>query len=187
MFARLLGRSNQDDDKASTLYESIVAQARHPTLYAQYSVPDTVEGRFEMIVLHSVILFHRLRRDGDAGQALSQGIFDAFTVDMDRSLREMGVSDLSVPKRMKAMGRSFYGRAEAYGEPLAAKKQTALAEALHRNLFPDAPPTPLKTLDLAAYSFSVVAALREQSLSAIEGGQLDFPEPPTGEPKTDAP
>ncbi len=177
MFAKLLGRSRGGNEATLDLYTAIVAQARQPDFYRRLAIPDSVDGRFEMIVLHSVILFHRLQRDGEAGRALAQKVFDLFVTDMDRSLREMGVGDLGVPKRMKAIGKSFYGRLEAYGKPVAEGDRAALSEALQRNVFPDDEPAPLKTEDLAAYAIAAAATLDGQSFDAIAAGKLVFPGP----------
>ena len=86
------------------LYGGIVAQSRHPYFYAVLSVPDTPEGRFEMLVLHTVLVCHRLKGGSEAERAMSQDVFDAFLADMDAAMREMGVGDLTVPKRMKKIG-----------------------------------------------------------------------------------
>src|ERR1700752_370334 len=85
------------------LYGAIVAQARLPTFYLAYGISDSREGRFDLIVLHQVLLARRLGRDGEAGRAVSQDLFDLFCRDMDANLREMGVGDLAVPKEMKRM------------------------------------------------------------------------------------
>jgi cytochrome b pre-mRNA-processing protein 3 len=177
MFAKLLGRSRVDDEATMRLYHAIVAQARQPVLYQRFAVPDTVEGRFEMIVLHSVLFFARLQREGEVGKALAQKVFDLFATDMDRSLREMGVGDLGVPKRMKAIGRSFYGRLEAYGKPLADGDRAGLAEALQRNLFPDEALAPVQTEDLAAYAFAVSSALDDEAFADLAKGDVRFPDP----------
>lgn len=177
MFAKLLGRSRAEDEATMDLYHAIVAQARQPTLYQRFGVPDTVDGRFEMVVLHSVLLFHRLQREDKAGQALAQKVFDVFVTDMDRSLREMGVGDFGVPKRMKAIGTSFYGRVDAYGKPLVVGDRAGLAAALQRNLFPEEPEEPVKTGDLASYAFTVEAALDKQAFADIAAGRVTFPEP----------
>ena len=100
---------------AAAIYGAVVAQARAPALYARLGVPDSVTGRFEMVVLHTVLTIDRLKRDGERGGALGQHVFDDFCRDMDQSLRELGFGDMAVPKRMKKLGESFYGRAEAYG------------------------------------------------------------------------
>src|SRR5512141_2125850 len=103
----------------SALYGAIVAQARLPGFYRDYAVPDTVDGRFELIVLHLVLVLDRLA-DDPALRVLGQGVFDRFCQDMDHNLREMGVGDLTVPKQMQRMGGAYYGRAQAYREALAA-------------------------------------------------------------------
>lgn len=179
MFSRLFARADTQEEKALAVYSAIVAQARHPDLYREFEVPDTPEGRLEMILLHTVILFHRLRREGAEGTALSQGVFDVFIADMDRSLREMGVGDLGVPKRMKAIGRSFYGRADAYGEPISMTDHDALAAAIQRNLFPEAAEaeTGQAATALAGYVLAISAALGKRSMEAITNAKFDLPAP----------
>jgi len=174
MLSRLFGRS-RTNAAGDTLYRAIVAQARLPRLYRDWGVPDTVDGRFEMIVLHLVLLFRRLGRDGEAGQALAQPVFDTFLADMDQQLREMGVGDLGVPKRMKKMGESFYGRLASYGSYLAADDRAGLREALERNLFPDGGAPSLEPL--AAYALSASLALSRQTTKALEAGTVVFPDP----------
>ena len=93
-----------------------MAQARQPVFYESYGVPDSVDGRFEMIALHCYLLMRRLQAAGD--KALSQKLFDIFFVSMDQSLREMGVGDLAVPKHMKRMMNGFNGRADGYEQAL---------------------------------------------------------------------
>src|SRR4029079_1330843 len=132
MFGRFFRGSSRSDRAAVALYAALVAQARAPGLYAVLGVPDTVTGRFEMVVLHSILIIDRLKRSGVAGKELGQEVFDAFCRDMDQSLRELGFGDQSVPKRMKQLGESFYGRAEAYGRALG--DHAGLAAALGRNV-----------------------------------------------------
>jgi cytochrome b pre-mRNA-processing protein 3 len=135
MFGRLFRRETGADAIASILYGAIVAQARNPVLYADFGVPDTVSGRFEMVVLHTGLVLDRLQREGEAGKAAGQKVFDLYCRDMDQSLRELGIGDLGVPKRMKKMAEAFYGRAAVYGAAVAAKDKVLLAEALTRNAF----------------------------------------------------
>jgi cytochrome b pre-mRNA-processing protein 3 len=124
------------------LYGGIVAQARLPVFYAGFGVPDTVDGRFDLVVLHLVLVLGRLRLAA-AGQApsdrlardLGQGLFDTFCRDMDNNLREMGVGDLSVPKQMKRLGEAFYGRQQAYDAALANDDAAALTAAIARNVY----------------------------------------------------
>lgn len=117
------------DAAAQVSYIALVAQARHSFFYARLGVPDTLDGRFEMIVLHLFMLQFRLRREAtDFARHLSEIFID----DMDRSLREIGVSDTGVAKRMKAMGKAYHGRLQAYS---AAPDHTAMEAALARNLY----------------------------------------------------
>jgi cytochrome b pre-mRNA-processing protein 3 len=114
------------------IYGMIVTQAREPLFYRDLAVPDTVNGRFDLLVLHLWMVLRRLRAMAD-GKSLSQTLFDRFCDDMDANLREMGVGDLTVPKRMQAFGEAFYGRAAAYDLALSAGGE-ALAQALCKNI-----------------------------------------------------
>src|SRR4051812_15393465 len=127
MIFRLFRRTPPDPSIAA-LYGAIVAQARAGAFYQHYRVPDTVDGRFEMIVLHLVLLLHRLDRDGEPARILGQGVFDQFCRDMDANLREMGVGDLSVPRRMRGVGEAFYGRRRVYAAALAGTDSPALSK-----------------------------------------------------------
>jgi cytochrome b pre-mRNA-processing protein 3 len=136
MLKRLLAKRKWHDT-AHALYVAAVAEARRPEFYRDLGVQDTVDGRFDLITLQVVLVIHRLRQIRDAepaADAVSQALFDIMFADMDRSLREMGVGDLSVGKRVKAMARAFFGRAEAYEAGLAAPDD-ALEQALARNLY----------------------------------------------------
>jgi cytochrome b pre-mRNA-processing protein 3 len=121
---------------AEALYRAIVTAARQPHFYAEWGVPDTVDGRFDMIVVHLFLVLDRLRHDPGAATA-TQALTDAFYTDMDRSLREMGVGDLSVGKKVRKMAEACQGRLEAYGKATAAGEKE-LASAVARNLFPEA-------------------------------------------------
>src|SRR3954447_23147148 len=103
----------------AALYGAIVAQARLPRFYEEYGVPDTVLGRFDMVLLHVVLVLRRLRQGEARDRALAQELFDAFCRDMDHNLREMGISDQGVPRQMRRVGEAFYGRAQAYDAALA--------------------------------------------------------------------
>jgi hypothetical protein len=128
-------RRNSDGRNIRDLYGAIVAQARSPIFYTDYGVPDTVEGRFELIVLHIVLLLARLDRGGDLARAFGQRLFDLFCRDLDANLREMGVGDLAVPKRMRRFGEAFYGRQAAYLAAIGAPGSRQLEKALGRNIF----------------------------------------------------
>ncbi|MEE9922601.1 MAG: ubiquinol-cytochrome C chaperone family protein [Brucella anthropi] len=119
------------------VYEVIVAAARQKRFYAQFQVPDTPLGRYEMLSLHIFLALHRMRGENKALADLAQEIADEFFKDVDHSLRELGIGDQGVPKRMKKLARMFYGRVAAYGEALDANDAHALAAALTRNIRPD--------------------------------------------------
>src|ERR1700759_2994965 len=113
------------------IYGMIVAQAREPAFYRSLGVPDTVNGRFDLLVLHLWLVLRRFRSTAEAKDA-SQALFDRFCEDMDANLREMGVGDLTVPKRMQAFGAAFYGRAAAYDLALTQGPEQ-LSQALCKN------------------------------------------------------
>ena len=152
-------RGDKGDDVAHALYLIAVAQARQPLFYAEHGVPDSVDGRFDLIVMHVFLLLRPLSKlaeqDGDvelqarAGN-ISQALFDTMFGDMDRSLREMGVSDIAVGKRVKHMAKAFYGRVAAYDEGLAVTDEL-LGEALRRNLFGTVTPTADNVVAMADY------------------------------------
>ena len=116
------------------LYRRVVEQSRRPCFYKDLGVPDSLDGRFGLIALHTVLLVRRLRLEGNDGRQLAQALFDMMFADMDGSLREMGVGDLGVGRRVKAMARAFFGSAAAYEAGLAGN-EAELGDALRRNLF----------------------------------------------------
>jgi len=159
----------------AALYGALVAQARSAPFYADYRVPDTVEGRFELIVLHLVLLLRRLGRDA-AGRQFGQELFDAFCRDMDANLREMGVGDLAVPKKMQQFGEAFYGRQSVYVAALAAADPRDFERALARNIFQTVG-TEEGCVRLARYGRAAVAALDAQEESGLMRGEVAFPKP----------
>jgi cytochrome b pre-mRNA-processing protein 3 len=162
---------------AAALYGAIVAQSRRPEFYTEYEVADTVEGRFDLIVLHQSLLLRRLTREEHL-RTLAQEVFDAFCRDMDGNLREMGVGDLAVPKRMLKFGEAFYGRFGAYDKALAARDRDALSAALARNLFGDAGQIGAATIfRLTAYVEACEAALSTADPAVIVTGAVPFADP----------
>mgnify|MGYP002621700473 CR=1 FL=1 len=155
------------------LYEAIVAAARQPRFYSEWEVPDTPLGRYEMLSLH-MFLFLERARGGKAGlPELAQDLTDEFFKDMDHSLRELGIGDLGVPKRMKKLARMFYGRAEAYRKALVAGDAEALAAALARNVVPQQPGW-AHAAALAGYMLDTHAALAAQDDEALLAGRVVF-------------
>jgi cytochrome b pre-mRNA-processing protein 3 len=135
----------------ATLYKRIATVSRTPGLYAALGIPDTLEGRFEALSLHMVLALRALRELPHPADEVAKDLTDAFFRDMDASLREMGVGDTVVPKRMKKVAESFYGRAHAYDAPLNGADEAGLALALGRNVYgSEAPATPLARYALAA-------------------------------------
>ena len=154
----------------------IVTQARLRAFYADYGVPDTVEGRFDLIVLHLVLLLRRLARDDDPAHSLGQRLFDAFCRDLDDNLREMGVGDLAVPKRMRRFGEAFYGRQAAYAAALDAADGQVFEEALARNIF-QTDGIDHRAVRLARYALAALAKLDAQEQGAFIRGEVAFPNP----------
>lgn len=167
-----LFRRKNHDDVVAKLYGAIVAQAREPAFYVNHGVPDTVSGRFEMMALHVFLLLHRLKEETAERRELGQSVFDLFFLDLDRGLRELGVGDTSVPKKIKAMASSFYGRVLAYEKGLGSAEPQELAEALARNALGR---TDLDATGLAAYTRTAVASLGAQPFEHFVEGHIDFP------------
>ena len=158
------------------VYGSIVAAARHEKPYAEWGVPDSVDGRYDMIILHAVLVLDRLGSMGAATQAFAQGLTDEVFADMDRSLREMGVGDLSVGKKVRRMAEVFYGRAQAYTPPLRDDDAEALERAIYRNVHAGAG-SEEGAGRLAAYALGVRRHLHANPTAPILAGQIDFPDP----------
>ena len=177
MFSRLFG-SNRRTNRAVTerLYGEIVAAARQPVLYAEYNVPDTPLGRFEMLSLHLFLILHRLRAEEGAAKAVAQELTDDFFQDVDHSLRELGIGDHGIPRRVKKLGRMFYGRAVAYGRALDESDRAGLAAALRRNIRPDEENWP-EAEQLADYTMAAWAYLVGTAADAFSSGSFRFERP----------
>ncbi|HEX4409870.1 MAG TPA: ubiquinol-cytochrome C chaperone family protein [Xanthobacteraceae bacterium] len=174
ILSRFLSRSQAN--KIGDLYGAIVAQARAAAFYRDYGVPDTVEGRFDLIVLHLVLALARLEGEEGAGRGVGQALFDVFCSDLDANLREMGVGDLAVPKRMKKFGEAFYGRQAAYLEALVVSDLKPLEKALARNIFGEND-SAAGAARLARYARAVLALLEDQQDDALLRGAVVFPAP----------
>ena len=187
LFARLF-KAKPHQEAAEALYDAIVAQARQPAFYTACGVPDTLDGRFELIVLHAFLVFRRLKADAveadrpDSGD-FAQVLFDVLFRDMDRSLREIGVGDLSVGKKVRTMVEGFYGRVEAYERALdASAPETSdpetgsadLQAALRRNLYGTTAPEPAQLAAVAGYLHREADALAGQPTAALTAGKVAF-------------
>lgn len=162
---------------ANTLYVRVVEQARQPFFYLHLGVPDTPDGRFDMIALHAALLLRRLRRERERTEAVSQAVFDLMFADMDQNLREMGVGDLAVGKRIKAMAQGFYGRLAAYDVGLAASGDDVLADALARNVYRHRGPGEGDPAGLAGYMRRQSRRLDAQPIDALLAGEVVFERP----------
>lgn len=196
-----LFRSSSPAANIRDLYGAIVAQARQPAFYLEpgigegtgYGVPDTLEGRFDLLVLHLVLVLFQIGdragaapsagqtgAQGAAGRVIGQSLFDEFCRDLDDNLREMGVGDLTVPKKMRGFAEAFYGRQTVYVAALAANDRRELENALARNIF-DETKGGARPARLAAYVREVLSQFTAQGQDAFEAGlgrgELAFPRP----------
>ena len=152
------------------LYEAIVAAARHENFYQNMAVPDTIEGRFEMIVLHMYLVLQRLKDEGV--EDLRQNLTDEFFADVDGSLREFGVSDVAVGKKVRKLAESYYGRLTAYDKALNFGRG-ALEEALRRNIYPNDAPV-AATNAMVGYVVSAVKVLSKLPREQVMEGKFSF-------------
>lgn len=175
MFQSLFGRARAANRKiADDIYGAIVAAARQEVFYSHWQVPDSPLGRFEMLSLHMFLFQHRMRDNAGGPRELSQLLIDDFFLDVDHSLRELGIGDMGVPKRMKKLARMFYGRTASYAAALESGDRAALAAALARNVRPGVSDWP-EADALADYVVEADAWLGAAALDDILAGKLDFP------------
>lgn len=173
--AALFSRS-RFDDRAHDLYDRIVAQSRQPDFYRAGGVPDSVDGRFDLLVLHAALVMRRLRDAGEEGRQLAQALFDLMFADMDRSLREMGVGDLKVGRRIKTMVKAFYGRAAAYDRALEkGAGADVMKAALERNVYGTVEPDDTQLTSMAAYVRALAQSLESQDDDDLLSGKVVFP------------
>ena len=172
-----LFRRPQSDDTPLRLYRALCDQARREEFYRYAGVPDTVESRFEMVALHAFLVMHRLKQGGEGAKALGQRLFDVFFDDLDQTMREMGVGDLSVGKKVKKLASSFYGRISAYEAGLA-EGASVMSEAIRRNIYAEAPVDTAQLTLMAAYVARAAAGLEAQGEDVLIGGEIRFPTPP---------
>lgn len=164
-------KRNQSRDLIESVYTRIAMASRHPGLYLSADVPDTVEGRFESLCVHMTLAFRRLRALPAPADDVGRDLVDAFFRALDESLREMGVGDLSVAKKMKPLAEAFYGRARTYDPLLDARDEAGLASALARNVTGGEEPAGR----LAAYAMEAEAMLAGQDLDTILATGPVFP------------
>jgi cytochrome b pre-mRNA-processing protein 3 len=170
---KTLFKKDRRFDSAEAIYRKIVEQARKPIFYADLDVPDTVDGRFELVALHAFLVLRRLKPDAGEKGDIGQALFDVMFEDMDLSLREMGAGDMGVGKRVKAMVQAFYGRVASYEAGLSAE-DGLLEDALARNLYGTTTPASASVSTLAAYVRNQDACLAETDMAAMHSGEFQF-------------
>jgi cytochrome b pre-mRNA-processing protein 3 len=165
-------------EAAQALYEAVVRQARQPEFYSAWGVPDSRDGRLEMVGLHAILLMRRLRGEGREGQELAQGLLDAMFADLDRHLREWGVGDQSMGRHVKKLAQSFFGRAEALDRVLIGPDTAALEDVLRRNVYAEAvAPDPEAARRLGRYLQVQEGWLAGQGRTDLLAGRVRFAPP----------
>lgn len=175
MLKRLF-RPHPSQDVGRALYAAVVDQSRLPALYERLAAPDTVEGRFELYTLHVVLLLDRLNAPEPAVKAVAQALFDTYVKALDHALREMGVGDLSVGKKMRKLGEAFFGRVKSYHAAFAALPEPeALRDLLARTVYAEADAAQAPAL--ADHVIAQRAHLAAQPLDGFLQGRVDWSTP----------
>ncbi|NNE84752.1 MAG: phage tail protein [Alphaproteobacteria bacterium] len=170
-----LDKRRQRQDVATKLYNDLVSHARNPAFYLSFGVPDSELGRFEMVCLHSYLLFRRLGRTDIPGKDLAQSVHDLMFADLDRTLREQGIGDMGIGKRVKKLARNLYGRIDAYETGFAGGTDE-LADALRRNLYAYVEPSDDEMSAMIGYINGAIVGLDGQPTSEIMAGNVAFPQ-----------
>jgi cytochrome b pre-mRNA-processing protein 3 len=161
-------------DAATRIYLETVNQARTPGLFAELGVPDTPEGRFEAVAVHSAMVVRRLGREGRPGHLLAQELFDLMFDDMDQSLREIGVGDMSVGKYVKRLARNFYARLAAIDQAFAEQRPAVLESMLRANVYLGTTPTEPQIARFIDYLERLELALGDQPGADLLAGTIRF-------------
>jgi cytochrome b pre-mRNA-processing protein 3 len=175
---------NELNRKAHALYGAVVAQAREPAFYVSYGVPDSAEGRYEMIALHLVLLLERLGAEGPHAEELRRETLETFIVDMDDAMREFGVGDTKVPKTVKKAAAGVYARGVAYREALVDPAPGALDQAITKHVYLHGCTAPIQfeaAHGLAQYVRMAVADLAVQPGADLLDGRVRFAAPARAE------
>ncbi len=173
----LFRRKNPYEQAARRLYADAFMHARNPAFYSEYGVPDTIDGRFDLLLVHLFLIIERMQGEGRGGALLSQALFDVTFADMDQSLRENGIGDMGVPKHMRRMMKAFNGRMHRYRDALAAGD---IESALATNLYGTVEnPDSVILNRMAAYMHESTKVLKTQSFENITGQGVKFLPPET--------
>ncbi len=174
MIFGLFRKKPPHNEAARALYAAIVSQARKPVFYSGAAgVPDTPDGRFDMVSLHAFLVLRKFKQCGKGREALAQTLFDAMFKDMEQNLREMGVGDFAAGDWVKSMARAFYGRVAAYEDGLNGQKGI-LEAALERNLYRKSNPSPDQVAAVADYLRREAFLLEERPIEELLAGKVAF-------------
>lgn len=179
LFFKRLFRAPRLETEALARYRQIAERARRPILFTLYGVPDTIDGRFEMLCLHAYALFHGLKGKGADAEAFSQAVYDAMFADLDGSLRELGAADIGVGKRIKAMTEALNGRIQAYDRGIAIS-DAELEQAIRRNVYGTATATDQQVRWMAWYLLGIRVVFAGAAVKEICDGSVmsRVPDPP---------
>jgi cytochrome b pre-mRNA-processing protein 3 len=170
------GARRRNASDASKLYGAIVARARLPVFYQQLGIPDTLEGRFLMLALHLFIVQHRLTAEDDTASALAQDLADRFSADMETVLREIGVGDLGIPKKVRGVAAAGASLLETLERALRLGDDAVVA-VLRSALPPNQRLSEVSSLRLAHYVRDSIRALEAESVAALVAADVKFAEP----------
>lgn len=166
-------RATRNREVIERLNAAVVGATQAPAFYRDGGVPDTFNGRFEMLVVHAALGLRRLRAAPDPAPVMAQALVDLLFRNLDPALRELGVGDMAVPKRMKALAEGFLGRSVAYERALDARDDAVLRAALSRNIYAGGEPP----AGLLPYVKAAAALLEDTPAAALAEGLLPFPDP----------
>lgn len=169
----------QRRELAARLLDVVIDQARRPAFYTSYGVPDTMLGRYEMVCLHAYVLLRRLKRVGGQGPRVAQTLHDKIFDDFDVALREVGLGDMGISKRMKKLARNLHGRISAYEHGLAAGDDE-MAAALRRNLYASTDPSDAEVAAMIAYMRHARDVVDACEPDALWEARPMFPDPTSG-------
>ena len=170
-----LGRRARRERIGFSLYTAAVTAARDPYLFTEVGAPDTLDGRFDVIGVYTFLAIQRLKREPEPGPELAQALFDAMFSDMDINLRELGVGDMVVGKRVRAMWEAFHGRALAYSQAMDSGDIPALEAALARNIWRGGvPPSEGAAAAIARLVLAQEAFLTAQPMDRLRNGEIQF-------------
>ena len=176
VFAKLFRRADPYEDVALRLYGVLVEKARDRVFYAQLAVPDTINGRFDMLIIHAMLLLRRLRGAGVEAEKVGRATLELMFKDMDRSLRERGVGDMGIGRHIKKMGKAMFGRAEVYEAGLDGDDAT-LTAALKENIYRQAQPDGAQLERILQYMRRAADHLSKQDVADVMAGKIDFQVP----------